>query len=265
MDVEAYLRRIAYDGPRDPSATTLRNLHRQHLFTVPFENLDIALGTPIRLEPEALFDKIVTRKRGGFCYELNGLFHDLLAALGFRVEMLSARVHRADRSYSQEFDHMLLKVTLEAPWIADVGFGDSFVDPLLLWSEAAEAATDTPDGKSRFSLHSSDGEWDLLRRDNGDSPVPLYRFTEVARRLNEFDDMCHFHQTSPESHFTQNHICSKATPDGRVTISGIRLIITRNGARQESVLKDEDQWRECLREHFGIGLVGDVDWRRLAT
>jgi N-hydroxyarylamine O-acetyltransferase len=259
MDVEAYLLRIQYDGPRDPSPATLRGLHRQHLFTVPFENLDIALGNRIVLDPELLFDKIVVRKRGGFCYELNGLFHDLLTALGFRVEMLSARVGRADGSFSPEFDHMLLKVTLDDPWLADVGFGDSFINPLLLRAEAPVSI----EGYSRFSIAASKSAWDLLRRDGDGMPVTLYRFTEVPRELSEFAPMCHFHQTSPESHFTQNRVCSKALPDGRVTISGTRLITTKNAVRQETVLISREEIRDCLRQQFGIDFAEDIDWSRL--
>ena len=261
MDVEAYLRRIQYDGARDPSPATLRGLHRQHLFTVPFENLDIPLGTPIVLDPEYLFDKIVARKRGGFCYELNGLFHDLLAALGFQVQMLSARVGRADGSLSPEFDHMLLMVMLDDPWLADVGFGDSFVSPLLLQSEATELV----EGNSRFHVAWSNGAWDVLRRDGESKPVKQYRFTEVARELSEFVPMCHFHQTSPESHFTQNSLCSKALPDGRVTISGMRLITTKNAARKETVLNNREELRECLRQQFGIDLAEDIDWSRFTA
>jgi len=96
--------------------------------TVPFENLDIHLKRPIVLEDNALFDKIVTRKRGGFCYELNGLFAALLRALGFDVVMLSAGVANPEREFGPDFDHMALLVTLEQSWLADVGFGDSFVE-----------------------------------------------------------------------------------------------------------------------------------------
>ncbi len=259
MDVEAYLRRIQYDGPRDPSPATLRGLHRQHLFNVPFENLDIALGTPIVLDPECLFDKIVARKRGGFCYELNGLFHDLLTALGFGVEMLSGRVGRADGTFSPEFDHMLLKVALDDSWLADVGFGDSFVSPLLLQSEATELV----EGDARFRVAALNGSWEVLRRDGESMPVTLYRFTEVARELSEFAPMCHFHQTSPESHFTQNRVCSKALPDGRVTISGMRLITTKNAVRKGTVFNNREELRECLRQPFGIEFAEDIDWSRL--
>ncbi len=141
MDVEAYLRRIGYDGPRLPSADTLRTLHRQHLFTVPFENLDIPLGTRICLDSDLLYRKVVTRSRGGYCYELNGLFCELLNALGFDVCMLSAQVRSADGSFGPDFDHMLLRVTLDEPWVADVGFGDSFVDPLPLLAGASHQGT----------------------------------------------------------------------------------------------------------------------------
>src|SRR6516162_8977502 len=158
MDVEAYLRRIEYHGPGSPSGQTLRDLHRQHLYTVPFENLDIALGVPIALDPDALFDKIVSRKRGGFCYELNSLFSELLKGLGFRVEMLSARVRSADGRFSREFDHMLLKVMLDESWIADVGFGDSSLDPVPMWPKAVQ-----PDDAPEFAVLTANGVWNLLR------------------------------------------------------------------------------------------------------
>src|SRR5579885_980911 len=102
MDVEPYCERIGYEGPRQPSLDTLRALHRTHLYTVPFENLDIALGVPIILESARLHDMIVTRRRVGFCYELNGLFCELLLALGFRVSMLSGCVRRDDGGFGPE-------------------------------------------------------------------------------------------------------------------------------------------------------------------
>src|SRR5215207_11196611 len=110
MDIQAYLRRIHYRGDLTPTATTLRELHRAHLLAVPFENLDIHLGRPIVLDQDALFDKIVTRRRGGFCYELNGLFALLLRELGFEVTLLAAGVARADGGFGPEFDHLTLLV-----------------------------------------------------------------------------------------------------------------------------------------------------------
>src|SRR5512147_1356301 len=134
MDVQAYLRRIDYRGELDPTAATLHALHRAHLLSVPFENLDIHLSRPIVLDQDALFDKIVTRRRGGFCYELNGLFALLLEQLGYKVTRLAARVVGTDDSLGPQFDHLTLQVQCpdesHSPWLADVGFGDSFLEPL---------------------------------------------------------------------------------------------------------------------------------------
>ena len=257
MDVERYLRRIGYHGPRDPSADTLCNLHRQHLYTVPFENLDIALGIPIRLELDALFDKIVVRRRGGFCYELNGLFCQLLKELGFRVEMLSARVRNTDGNFGREFDHMLLKVTLGESWIADVGFGDSSLDPVLMRPAEAQG------GAPAFVVVPANGALDLVRRQSDGSHVPEYRFTDTPRQMTDFAEMCVFHQTSPESHFTQKGVCTKALPNGRMTISGGRLIETRDGVRRESTLNGKEELRDGLSKHFGIEFAPDMDWSRL--
>jgi N-hydroxyarylamine O-acetyltransferase len=259
MDVEKYLRRIQYRGSSQPTVDTLNQLHRQHLYTVPFENLDIALGTPIILDPDRLFEKVVNRRRGGFCYELNGLFCELLRAMGFRVDMLSARVRNADGSYGPEFDHMLLKVELDAPWLADVGFGESFVDPFPLRSGAM-----TQENDHRYSVLYAERQWQLLRHtDSADEP--LYIFTDEPRRLRDFEGMCEYHQTSPQSHFTKGRVCTLATPDGRVTLSGMRQIVTQHGLRQESVLTDAEQLRGCLREDFGIEFAGTVDWLKLTA
>jgi N-hydroxyarylamine O-acetyltransferase len=257
MDVEAYLRRIGYDGTRQPSALSLRALHRQHLFTVPFENLDIQLATAIHLETPLLYDKIVTRRRGGFCYELNGLFCGLLTAMGFQVQLLSARVRHDDGGFGPEFDHMLLKVQLEEPWLVDVGFGDSFVDPIVFHAGGADQVNG-----HRYSVSFTGDGWQLLREDEK-GPVPLYAFCDIPRHFSDYAGVCHFHQTSPESGFTQRWICSKATLDGRVTLTNKRLIITRGKTREESVLTTEAEVRRCLRDQFGIEFPESEDLSRL--
>ena len=119
MNFKRYLERISYSGNTDPTLATLRALHVAHLIAVPFENLNIHLHQPILLEINWLFDKIVTRGHGGFCYELNGLFAWLLRELGFKVTMLNARVHNGDGVYGIEFDHMVLRVELDEAWLAD--------------------------------------------------------------------------------------------------------------------------------------------------
>ncbi len=257
MDVDAYLRRMEYDGPREPSPATLRNLHRQHLFTVPFENLDIPLGTPIVLDLALIYEKIVTRRRGGFCYELNGLFGELLRALGFRVEMLSARVRREGGGFGPEFDHMLLKVELDEPWLVDVGFGDSFVDPIPFHAGGADQVNG-----HRYLVLPMNDEWQLLREDRN-GQVPLYAFRDLPHKLSEYRDMCTFHQSSPESHFTRSWICSRATPDGRITIGNMRLIVNRETRREETQLPSEEELRRCLNELLGVKLDGSADLSKL--
>lgn len=248
MDVDAYLARIHDDGPRTPDAETLRRLHVAHLRAVPFENLSIHWGEPIVLDDEALFEKIVTRRRGGFCYELNGLFAALLRELGFPVAMLSAGVARPDGSFSPEFDHMALRVDLDEPWLADVGFGDSFREPLRL-----DSCEDQVEGRQAFRIdEGEDGRRILAQRGEDGEWKPVYRFSPRAYAYADYADMCRFHQTSPDSHFTRNRICSLATPDGRLTLSGTRLITTRNGEREERDLADDEEYAGALRDHFGI-------------
>jgi len=247
LDIPAYLERIAYHGPLDVTPDTLRGLHLAHLYAVPFENLDIHLGRPLSLDGAALYDKIVTRHRGGFCYELNGLFSALLRELGFRVTMLSAEVAREAGGFSPEFDHLALRVDLAEPWLADVGFGDGFRLPLRLDDTADQAQRDST------YLIIPDGEYSvLLRRKAGGDWTPQYRFTPQPHALADFAERCRFHQTSPESHFTQGRICTLATPEGRVTLSGMRLICNTAGGRTESLLTGEAAYAAALRERFRV-------------
>jgi len=259
MDVNSYLRRIDYHGSREPSPATLRDLHRQHLFTVPFENLDIPLGVPIVLDLAKLYAKIVTRHRGGFCYELNALFGALLRELGFRVHMLSARVRREDGGFGLEFDHMLLRVDLNEPWLVDVGFGDSFVDPIVFRAGGAEQVNG-----HRYVVLPREDEWQLLRED-AQGQVPLYAFRDLSHALSEYQRMCEYHQTSPDSHFTKSWICSRATSDGRITIANMRLIVTRGAKREETELKREDELRSCLSDLLGVRLEDSRDLSKLVA
>jgi N-hydroxyarylamine O-acetyltransferase len=242
-----YLDRIAFSGRPETNAETLRLLHRAHLFTVPFENLDIALGRLIVCDEGSFLRKIVERRRGGFCYELNGAFAVLLRELGFNVTLLSARVPRPDGSYSPEFDHLALRVDLEEPWLADVGFGDLFLDPLLL-STGAEQEQDG----WKFRVVSENETQHVERMECGGGWKRQYSLTQTPRRLDEFADMCHYHQTSPESPFTRKRVCSRATASGRITLSDRMLIITREGKREERLLSSEEEWRIALQEHFGV-------------
>jgi N-hydroxyarylamine O-acetyltransferase len=251
VNIAAYLDRIDYHGPLAPTAETLRELQVAHLLTVPFENLSIPARQPIVLDDNALFEKIVKSRRGGFCYEANGLFAALLRALGFDVKMLSAGVANAEGEFGPDFDHMALMVTIDERWLVDVGFGDSFREPLLI-----DKRDEQGQGERAYRIDSDGRSLILMRRDDGADGEwkAQYRFTLQPYEYSDYEEMCHYHQTSPQSHFTRGRICSRATPDGRVTLSEMRLITTRNGERQERALANEEEYAAMLRERFGIVL-----------
>jgi len=250
LNIKAYLERISYRGSTAPSTETLRSLQVAHLLTVPFENLSIHASEPIVLEDEALFTKIVERKRGGFCYEANGLFAALLRAIGFDVTMLSAEVAHAEGGFSQPFDHMTLMVRLEQRWLVDVGFGDSFLEPLLL-----DERSEQLQGNRAYHIVDDGSYLILSRRDDGEWK-PQYRFNLQPYKYDDFGEMCRYHQSSPQSHFTQGRICSRATEEGRITLSEMRLITTsKNAERQERILQSDEEYKAVLRDHFGIVMV----------
>ena len=246
-DIGAYLERIGYSGSATPAAETLRKLHRAHLFAVPFENLDISWGREIRLDEEALVRKVVDHRRGGFCYELNGAFAVLLRALGFRVTLLSARVASEDGNYGPEFDHLTLRVDLKEPWLADVGFGDCFVEPLRL-----QVGLEQEQGRNCFRIIEAGGALALERRGTDATWRTEYLFNLEPRRLEEFADMCHYHQTSAQSPFTRKRVCSLATEDGRITLSDMKLITTRDGRREERLLGSDAEWQAALAQYFAV-------------
>jgi N-hydroxyarylamine O-acetyltransferase len=244
----AYLARIGVPGPLTLDAAALRELHRAHLMAVPFENLSIHLGEPISLDEADLIDKLVARRRGGFCYELNGAFASLLERLGAQVRRFSARVYGDDGRLGPPFDHLALMVRLPdqtGPWLADVGFGSHSTYPLLAGAPAEQA-----DPGGRFALAGTpEGDIEVVKDGR-----PQYLLELRERALDDFAPTCWWQQTSPRSHFTRSVICSRLTEDGRVSISGRRLIRTVAGQRIEENLPDDQAVLAAYREHFGIEL-----------
>ncbi len=242
----AYFRRLAVPRPHTADAVSLHVLHRAHQMTVPFENLSIHLSEPISLAEDDLIDKIVTRRRGGFCYELNGAFAFLLQAMGAQVKRVAARVY-GDGWAGPPFDHMALVVhasDASGPWLIDVGFGSHSVYPLLFDSRHGQ---DDPAG-SFLLVDTEDGDVDVLK-----DGKPQYRIEPRERSLADFIPTCWWQQTSPESHFTRSTICSRLTNGGRVSISGRTLISTEGGSRSEQHLPD-NAVLTAYRDHFGIVL-----------
>jgi N-hydroxyarylamine O-acetyltransferase len=244
IDARAYLDRIGYSGSTEPTAATLAALHRAHMLTVPFENLDLHLGLRNVLDPDHVFDKVVRRRRGGWCFELNGLFALLLEQLGYTVTRCAAAVVLSDPP-TPDFAHLTLRVDLAEPWIADVGFGDSFTGPLRLNETGDQLREGRP-----YRLEQADGRVTLLQEGSRQ-----YVFTLTPRRMPEFQGMCDALQTPP-GHFTDAPICSLLTEDGRVSLAGMRLITTTPAGRDERDLADEAERGVVLREIFGVDLGG---------
>jgi N-hydroxyarylamine O-acetyltransferase len=259
VEARDYLSRIDTRAPNGATPKVLRELQVAHLQAVPFENLDIHLGIEIVLEPERILRKIVTDRRGGFCYELNYGFHWLLTEIGYNVTLVSAEVARPEGGFGIPFDHMTLLVETEGErWLADVGFGDSFLYPLLF---VADEEHEEPEFRYRLRPH--EGYWHLERasREGGDFEVQ-YRFTTTPRRLEDFRAGCAYHQSSPESTFTQKVVATRALPGGRVTVTRDRILLRQGKNRSETPLADEGAWRDALARHLGIHLESSTRAQR---
>ena len=240
MDANQYLRRIDSGPASRVDRETLFRLQRAHLLTVPFENLDIRSGRRLDLGEEALFDKIVGRRRGGICYEQNILFASLLRTLGFEVALLSAEVSTGDDAFGPPFDHMALLVVLgDRRFLVDVGFGDSFLEPLDL-----DYRGEQQQEQAAYEVR-RDGEYHVVmqRKNSAAAMTVSYRLQTVAHPVADFHGMCVHHETSPDSPFTRKDVCSLATPTGRITISAGQLIETRGDSRVVTELHNEAERR----------------------
>ena len=253
MNIPAYLTRMNYSASVKPDAETLHGLQSAHLLSIPFENLDIGLKRPIQLREEALWDKIILRKRGGFCYELNGLFAWLLKQIGFDVTYLNARVFNREGKLGIDFDHLALLVKIpQEPtrWLADVGFGDSFTEPLSF-----ETGNEQVQGLRSYRLEQTTEGYITWQKNYDGTWERQYFFDLQPHNFpDEYEAACLYHQTSPKSSFTRASIISRATPEGRISLEAGSLIITTNGQREERRVPDREEYQALLKEHFGVVL-----------
>lgn len=267
MAVEGYLRRLGVGRPARPAVEALHELHLAHLRTVPFENLSIHLGEEIVLDEQRLLDKIVTQRRGGFCYELNGAFGVLLTALGFDVTLLAARVYGDGGRLGIPYDHLALRVrTVDGgEWLADVGFGAHCHLPLVFGERG-----DQEDPGGTFRIAEADADAAGVRgghgvREAADLDVlrngrPVYRLEVRPRELGDFTAGAWWHSTSPASHFTRSLVCSRITGSGgRITLSGRRFTVTApDGTRQERKITSDEEVLALYRERFGMASLDRV-------
>jgi N-hydroxyarylamine O-acetyltransferase len=253
MDVFRYLKRIGYYFYARADLETLRALMHCHVHHIPFENLDIYFGRYLPYDLDYFYAKVVTGHRGGYCYELNGLFYQLLLHLGFDVHIVSGRMARG-KEPSADFSHMALVVTLDnQQWLVDVGFGDFALTPLNM-------NTDTPqsDGRNKYIVGPDvdiEGKrfygvsrWNEARQSYG----PECFFSRAARSFADFQPMHVQHQTSPDSYFTKNLMCSLPTVQGRISIVNGRIVETQNGIKRTRHIQHSRQLHQVLRHHFDI-------------
>ncbi|PAE26461.1 arylamine N-acetyltransferase [Bacillus sp. 7894-2] len=247
MDAQKYLQRIKVSADRNLDLEYLTELQSGHMLNIPFENLDVTRKIPIRLDTDLFSEKILGRSRGGFCYELNGLFQLLLAELGYQSHLISCTVKKPD-GWVRDDSHAAILVYLhELPYLVDVGFGDSVRQPLPL---TGEEKTDVS-GTYRIKA-TAEGKFDLQRLENAKWKI-LYRFSDRPVQLYHFYDACLFNQTSPESHFTHGDLATIATKDGRITLSGLAVTKSEESGKNKFELTVGEK-EDFLLGQFNIKL-----------
>ena len=249
MNIKDYIKRIHYKGDLIQSLSVLKELQTGHLLNIPFENLDIHYGNRITLDMDKIYRKVVENNRGGFCYELNGLFNKLLKMIGFETKIVSARVYDSKREdFGKEYDHLAIIVTLDQEkYLVDVGFGEFAFHPLKLDMNIAQA-----DPRGNFIIEEYKHDYYKVSKIENNTKSTEYIFTEVERDINEFIEMCNYHQTSPDSHFTQKKLITRPTKSGRITMTGTTVKITTYGKTTKEFHFDEQDYGRQLMEWFTI-------------
>lgn len=248
VDRSAYLARIRYEGAVLPSAETLRALHLAHVLTVPFENLDVHLRRPISLDPADLFRKIVLSRRGGYCFELNGLFALLLEELGFVVRRLAARVLYGTEGVRPR-SHQVLLVHLDGErWLVDVGFGGQGLrEPLLF-----VAGQEHRQGPDQFRLTTDERGEHVLECRLEEAWTNLYSFALDPWLPVDYQFANYYHSHAPESPFVQRLICTMPTLDGRKIFTEKLLKVRGLDHTQKHHVTSEGECQQLLQEHFGL-------------
>lgn len=250
FSIDAYLQRIQYPEVPKADLHSLRLLQTYHQLHVPFENLDIHLGCPIRLEIDRIADKVFHQKRGGFCYELNGLFYHLLKDIGFDVERISACVLDRDGNWGAEYDHLALRVQLDDPWLVDVGFGGFPPVPLKLIPGVAQQ-----DWEAIYEITvRKDGRYMLLKTIKGNPTERKYHFSLQSRNFPEYASRCQYQQKDPQSYFRKHLLCSQAIPNGRKTLTDEKWVFSQGSEKIEQQIHTEAEFRKLLSHEFHLDL-----------
>lgn len=255
MNPTEYLKRINYDGPITANLATLQQLQKSHLLSVPFENLDIQNKIPIKLDLSRIYEKLVLNNRGGFCFELNGVFNELLVEIGFKTRLISGRVFKKNgRDLGNEFDHVAIVVTIdEQDYLVDVGFGEFSFSPLPL-----KLNVPIEDERGIFTFTNYDDSYTLVSKaDSSGKEKREYIFTTESRNFQDFNGMCHYHQSNADSLFMQGKLITRPYENGRITLTNERLIETISGKTRMETIQSEMEFDEKLEQYFGFRL-GEV-------
>ena len=247
MDLQAYLDRIGVAAPVAPDLAGLHTLHRAHLMTIPYENLDVQLGRPVTTDVAPIYDKIVGRHRGGWCYEMNGVFGWALKELGFAVTPGAGGVMREAMGDFSVGNHLVLHVRLpEGDYLADVGFGDGPIEPIRI------VPGEFSDGRFSFALSQPDPEWwRVHNHPHGGAASFDFRLRPADERL--LAEKCRFLQTSETSPFVQNLVCQRHTKGGITILRGRVLRNVTPQGTDERLLEHADDLLAVL------GTVFDLD------
>jgi N-hydroxyarylamine O-acetyltransferase len=261
MDVAAYLRRIGVKEFPPSNLAGLRTLHRAHLLAIPFENLDVQLGRRITTDIAPIYEKIVERRRGGWCYEMNGLFGWALRELGFAVTRMAGGVMRETMADFMVGNHLVLKVELpEGPYVADVGFGDGPIEPFPITVHAFN------DGRFPFALSHPEPEWWRFHN-HPHGGAKSFDFRLHAAEESLLAERCAFLQSAETSPFVQNLVCQRYTPEGLVILRGrVLRRITGAGVGAEESLESGPELISTLREMFDLDVPEALGlWPKIAA
>jgi len=247
MELKRYLDRIGFSGPARADLATLRALHQAHLLAIPYENLDVQLGNPVTIERPQIYEKIIGRRRGGWCYEMNGLFGWALAEIGFRVTRATGAVRRDLMGDVMVGNHLVLRVDLdEGTYLADVGFGDGSRDPIKV-----EAGPFRSHG-FEFRLSKEEGAWWRVHNHQLGG-AQTFDFKLDPADESQLAERCHFLQTSEMSPFVQNAVCQRHTPTGLTILRGrVLRRLTQEAISEERLLADAEDFVSVLAEDFDL-------------
>ena len=257
LDLAAYLHRVDYRGELSPSRATLDALHLAHATSIPFENLDILLGVPVRLDLKSLQAKLVAGRRGGYCFEQNALFAAVLEHIGFAVTRLAARVrYGTDRVLPRT--HMTLRVDIgNTPLLADVGFGgDGLLLPVPLDGRTLEQFAWTFRVRHEKDLH-------VLQSRREDEWQDLYAFTDEPQLPVDYEIANHYTSTHPSSRFTQILTAQRIAPDARRILRDRTYVEDRGTTSSTRMLRDDDELVTMLAEEFGLVFPSGTRFRPL--